>query len=153
MTVPKWLDSNTLEETGFEGTDWAYPTDVGVLKEDDERYATANAADKNIDSGSSEGQGVGVVTGQEGRVVGTPESTGCVLGETSRRTAGLRQTASWRNYPVSDDVAMLFQKGQDLIERCVYRSGGMETYALPYFAGEMTEPESRGAVSRNQLGG
>jgi len=51
---------------------------------------------------------------------------------------GLRQTASWRNYPVSDDVAMLFQKGQDLIERCVYRSGGMETYALPYFAGEMT---------------
>jgi len=74
MTVRMKLDSNTLEETGFEGTDWVYPTDVGVLKEAMKRYATANAADKNIDSGSSEGQGVGVVTGQEGRVVGTPES-------------------------------------------------------------------------------
>jgi len=130
------LDSNTLEETGFEGTDWVYPTDVGVLKEAMKRYATANAADKNIDSGSSEGQGVGVVTGQEGRVVGTPESPlGVFSVKHPDAQPGLRQTASWRNYPVSDDVAMLFQKGQDLIERCVYRSGGMETYALPYFAG------------------
>jgi len=33
MTVRMKLDSNTLGETGFEGTDWVYPTDVGVLKE------------------------------------------------------------------------------------------------------------------------
>jgi len=34
---------------------------------------------------------------------------------------------------------MLFSKGQDLIERCVLRRGGVETYTLPYFAGELTE--------------
>jgi len=39
------------------------------------RYATANATDKNISSGpASEGEAVGVVTDQVGRVVGTPES-------------------------------------------------------------------------------
>jgi len=138
MTVRMKLDSNTLERP-VSRNGLGVSTDVGVLKEAMKRYATANAADKNIDSGSSEGQGVGVVTGQEGRVVGTPESPlGVFSVKHPDAQPGLRQTASWRNYPVSDDVAMLFQKGQDLIERCVYRSGGMETYALPYFAGEMT---------------
>jgi CRISPR-associated protein Cas8b/Csh1 subtype I-B len=33
---------------------------------------------------------------------------------------------------------MLFSKGQDLIERCIFRRGGTETYAIPYFAGELT---------------
>lgn len=38
---------------------------------------------------------------------------------------------------------MLFSKGQDLIEKCVYRRGGMETYALPYFAGDLTAAKAQ----------
>lgn len=138
MTVRMKIASADLEDAELDGSEWVYPAEVDVLKEATKRYATANAADKNIDSGSSEGEGVGVVTGQEGRVVGTPESPlGVFSVKHPDAQPGLKQTASWRNYPVSDDVAMLFQKGQDLIDRCVYRTGGMETYTLPYFAGEM----------------
>lgn len=139
MTVRLKLDANELESVDTAEEGWFYPTDIGVLTEAMKRYATANAANKNIDTGASEGQGVGVVSGDEGRVVGTPESPlGVFSVKHPDAQPGLRKTESWRNYPVSDDVAMLFAKGQDLVDRCVYRNGGMETYALPYFAGEMT---------------
>ncbi|APX00237.1 type I-B CRISPR-associated protein Cas8b/Csh1 (plasmid) [Halobiforma lacisalsi AJ5] len=139
MTIRLKLDSRDVESANATNQQWFYPAEIGVLEEAMKRYATANAADKNIDKGSSEGQGVGVVTGEEGRVVGTPESPlGVFSVKHPDAQPGLLQTESWRHYPVSDDVAMLFAKGQDLIERCVYRNGGMETYALPYFAGEMT---------------
>lgn len=132
-------DAGKLESATDTKEEWLYPAEIGVLEEGKKRYATANAANKNIDNGSSEGQSVGVVSGQEGRVVGTPESPlGVFSVKHPDAQPGLRQTDSWRNYPISDDVAMLFAKGQDLIDRCVYRNGGMETYALPYFAGEMT---------------
>ena len=138
LTIRLKLDGSTVDS--IEGSDerWVWPAEVDVLNEAMRRYATANAADKNIDSGRSEGQGVGVVTGEEGRVVGTPESPlGIFSVKHPDAQPGLRQKQSWRNYPVSGDVAMLFAKGQDLVERCVYRRGGMETYALPYFAGEL----------------
>jgi len=139
MTVRLKLDPTEVESVDRTDQEWYYPAEIGVLEEAMKRYATANAANKNIDKGSSEGQGVGVVSGTDGRVVGTPESPlGVFSVKHPDAQPGLRQTASWRNYPVSDDVAMLFAKGQDLIDRCVYRNGGMETYALPYFAGEMT---------------
>jgi CRISPR-associated protein Cas8b/Csh1 subtype I-B len=38
---------------------------------------------------------------------------------------------------------MLFSKGQDLVEACVHRNGGMETYALPYFAGRLTAKKAQ----------
>jgi len=133
------LDASELESVEGDRVAWFYPSDVGILEEATKRYATANAANKAIDSGSSEGEGVGVVSGDEGRVVGTPESPlGVFSVKHPDAQPGLRRTSSWRNYPVSEDVAMLFQKGQDLVDRCVYRNGGMETYALPYFAGELT---------------
>ena len=139
MTVRLKLDSGDAESVASTDEEWCYPAEVGVLEAAMKRYATANAADKNIDNGASEGHGVGVVTGEEARVVGTPESPlGVFSVKHPDAQPGLRKTSSWRNYPVSDDVAMLFAKGQDMIDRCVYRSGGMETYALPYFAGEMT---------------
>jgi CRISPR-associated protein Cas8b/Csh1 subtype I-B len=139
MTIRMKLDAEDLVADEFDRAKWVYPADIDVLGEAMKRYATANAADKNIDSGASEGETVGVVTGQQGRVVGTPESPlGVFSVKHPDAQPGLQRTASWRNYPVSDDVAMLFQKGQDLIDRCVYRTGGMETYTLPYFAGEMT---------------
>ena len=139
VTVRLKVDAGKLESATATGKEWLYPAEIGVLEEAKKRYATANAANKNIDNGSSEGQAVGVVSGQEGRVVGTPESPlGVFSVKHPDAQPGLRQTDSWRNYPASDDVAMLFAKGQDLIDRCVYRNGGMETYALPYFAGEMT---------------
>ncbi|WP_262181538.1 type I-B CRISPR-associated protein Cas8b/Csh1 [Haloarcula laminariae] len=139
MTVRLKLDPAEIESIDGTNEAWYYPADVGVLEEAMQRYATANAADKNIKKGASEGHAVGVVSGTEGRVVGTPESPlGIFSVKHPDAQPGLRKTESWRNYPVSDDVAMLFAKGQDLIERCVYRNGGMETYALPYFAGEIT---------------
>jgi len=138
LTVRFRTDASELESVD-DREKWLWPAEIGVLTEAMERYATANSADKNIKSGSSDGSGIGVVTGEEGRVVGTPESPlGVFSVKHPDAQPGLRKTESWRNYPVSDDVAMLFAKGRDLIDRCVYRNGGMETYALPYFAGEMT---------------
>lgn len=139
VTVRLKLDAADLESVDGNEDGWFYPADVGVLEEAMKRYATSNAANKNIDKGASEGESVGLVSGEEGRVVGTPESPlGVFSVKHPDAQPGLRQTESWRNYPVSDDVAMLFAKGQDLIERCVYRHAGMATYALPYFGGEMT---------------
>jgi len=134
------------EVESVEGTEagWYYPAEVGVLEKAKRRYATANAANKAIDSGASEGEGTGIVTGEESRVVGTPESPlGVFSVKHPDAQPGLQRTESWRNYPVSEDVAMLFAKGQDLVEACVYRNGGMETYALPYFAGEITPKKVR----------
>lgn len=139
VTVRLKLEPDNIESADPSDEEWLYPADIGVLEKAMKQYATANAANKNIDKGASEGQSVGVVTGTDGRVVGTPESPlGVFSVKHPDAQPGLRKTDSWRNYPVTDDVAMLFAKGQDLIDRCVYRNGGMETYALPYFAGEIT---------------
>lgn len=140
LTVRFRADASELESVSGTGVQWLWPADIGVLTEAMERYATANAADKNIDSGPpSAGSGIGVVTGEKNRVVGTPESPlGIFSVKHPDAQPGLRKSESWRNYPVSDDVAMLFAKSRDLIDRCVHQNGGMETYALPYFAGEMT---------------
>ncbi|WP_411967355.1 type I-B CRISPR-associated protein Cas8b/Csh1 [Haloferax sp. YSSS75] len=146
VSVRLRIDTDELERTDETGTQWFWPADLDVLTEAMKRYATANAADKNIDSSGdpSEGIGTGVVTGREGRVVGTPESPlGIFSVKHPDAQPGLRQDQSWRNYPVSADVAMLFSKGQDLIEKCVYRRGGMETYALPYFAGDLTAAKAQ----------
>jgi len=140
LTVRCKIDASELEKSESEDIDWFWPADLDVLDQAMRRYATANATDKNIKSGpASEGEAVGVVTGKKTRVVGTPESPLDVFSvKHPDAQPGLRKDQSWRNYPVSDDVAMLFSKGQDLIERCVLRRGGVETYTLPYFAGELT---------------
>jgi len=139
FTVRLKLDPADVNEPMGDGKSWHYPAEVDVLMEAMRRYASANAADKNIDNGASEGEAVGVVSGDHGRVVGTPESPlGVFSVKHPDAQPGLRKTASWRHYPVRDDVAMLFAKGQDLIDSCVFRRGGMEVYALPYFAGEVT---------------
>jgi CRISPR-associated protein Cas8b/Csh1 subtype I-B len=139
VTVRLKLDTADVQSIDDRHEGWFYPNDIDVLTEAMKRYATANAADKNIDNATSEGEAVGVVSGSEGRAVGTPESPlGVFSVKHPDAQPGLRQTESWRNYPVSDDVARLFAKGQDLVDRCVYRNEGMETYALPYFGGEIT---------------
>jgi CRISPR-associated protein Cas8b/Csh1 subtype I-B len=138
LTIRLKLDGAEVESIDGSEEQWVWPAEIGVLHEAMARYATANAANKNIDRGSSEGQATGVVTGEKGRVVGTPESPLDIFSvKHPDAQPGLRRKQSWRNYPVSGDAAMLFAKGQDLIERCVYRRGGMETYALPYFAGKL----------------
>jgi CRISPR-associated protein Cas8b/Csh1 subtype I-B len=139
VTTRLKINESEVEQRDGSRTEWIWPAELDVLEEAMKRYATANAANKNIDSGSSEGHGVGVVSDNESRLVGTPESPlGIFSVKHPDAQPGLRQDQSWRNYPVSPDVALLFAKGQDLIDRCVYRRGGMETYALPYFAGDMT---------------
>jgi len=139
LTIRFRVDTSEIEGPADRGVDWVYPAEVDVLDVAMRRYATGNAADKNIDSGASEGDAVGVVTGDEEHVVGTPESPlGIFSVKHPDAQPALRKQQSWRNYPVSEDVAMLFSKGQDLVDACVHRNGGMETYALPYFAGELT---------------
>lgn len=140
LTIRCRIDGNDIDDPGAVEERWFWPAELDVLNTAMRRYATANAANKNIDSGPpSEGTATGVVTGEQGRVVGTPESPlGVFSVKHPDAQPGLRRDQSWRNYPVSDTVAMLFSKGQELIERCVFRRGGMETYAIPYFAGELT---------------
>lgn len=139
VTVRLKVNGEELATVDTSGEQWVWPAEVGVLNEAKKRYASANAANKNIDRGASEGHGVGVVSGDESRLVGTPESPLDVFSvKHPDAQPGLRREQSWRHYPVSPEVAMLFAKGQDLIEQCVYRRGGLETYALPYFAGQMT---------------
>lgn len=140
VTVRCKIDGNQLEKSDTEEIDWFWPADLDVLDVAMRRYSTANATDRNIDTGpASEGQAVGLVTGEEGRVVGTAKSPmGIFSVKHPDAQPGLRPDQSWRNYPISEDVAMLFSKGQELIKRCVFRDGGMETYAIPYFAGELT---------------
>jgi len=138
LTVRLRLDGAEVDSVDGEAIDWYHPAEVGLLMEAMQRYASANAADKNIDNGASEGTAVGVVSGEQGRVVGTPESPlGVFSVKHPDAQPDLRKTLSWRNYPVRDDVAMLFAKGQDLVDACVFRRGGMEAYAFPYFAGPM----------------
>ena len=141
LTVKCLIDGSKLMKSGTEDIEWFWPAELDVLDAAMRRYATANATDKNIKDGRpvSEGKGVGVVTEKTGRVVGTPESPlGIFSVKHPDAQPGLRKDQSWRNYPVSVDTAMLFSKGQDLIERCVFRRGGTETYAIPYFAGKLT---------------
>jgi len=140
LTVRCRIDGSDIKTAESGEVGWFWPADLDVLDQAMRRYATANATDKNIDSGpASEGEAVGVVTGEKSRVVGTPESPLDVFSvKHPDAQPGLRRDQSWRNYPVSDDVAMLFSKGQELIERCVLRRGGVETYTLPYFAGKLT---------------
>jgi CRISPR-associated protein Cas8b/Csh1 subtype I-B len=144
LTIRFRVDTDEIEGPDDRGVDWIYPADIGVLDAAMRRYATGNAADKNIDSDASEGDAVGVVTGDETHVVGTPESPlGIFSVKHPDAQPALRKEESWRNYPVSEDVAMLFSKGQDLVDACVHRNGGMETYALPYFAGDLTAEKAQ----------
>lgn len=139
MTVRLRLDGEIIESVDADEIEWFWPGEIDLLEEAMKRYASANAADKNIDNGSSEGQALGLVQDEVNRVVGTPDSPlGVFSVKHPDAQPGLRRDQSWRNYPVSAETAQLFAKSQDLIERCVYRRGGMETYAFPYFAGEMT---------------
>jgi len=146
LTVRLRIDTDSTKSIDGDGEKLVWPADVGVLDEAMHRYASANDADKNIDTGSSEGPATGVVTGEHGRTVGTPESPlGVFSVKHPDAQPGLRKEASWRHYPVQPDTAQLFSKGQDLIDRCVFRPGSMETYALPYFGGEIT-PEKADAL-------
>ena len=139
VTIQLKLNAQNVESIDEVDEKWFHPGEVGVLEEAMKRYANANATNKNIKNDTSEGEAVDIVSGQERRVVGTPESPlGVFSVKHPDAQPGLRKTSSWRNYPVSDDAAMLFAKGQDLVDRCVYRNGGMATYALPYFGGEIT---------------
>lgn len=145
LTVRLNIDGTELDDRSELGIRWFWPAELDVLDEAMKRYAGANSANKNLKRGrTSEGTGTCVVTGEVGRVVGTPESPmGVFSVKHPDAQPGLRKDQSWRNYPVSADVAMLFSKGQDLVERCVYRRGGIETFALPYFAGELTPPKAQ----------
>ena len=145
MTVRCRIDADELEKSDAEGVGWFWPADLDVFDQAMQRYATANMKDKNLGSGTtSEGEAVGLVSGEKELVVGTPDSP---LGVFSIKhpdaQPGLRRDKSWMNYPISADVAMLIKKGEDLIERCVIRRGGIETYTLPYFANEITPAKAQ----------
>lgn len=139
MTVRCRIDGVMLEESNTDKTDWFWPADLDVLDTAMRRYSTANAADKNIKNGISEGEAVGAVSGRSERVVGTPESPmGIFSVKHPDAQPGLHPEQSWRNYPISETTAMLFSKGAGLVDRCTLRRGETETYTLPYFAGELT---------------
>ena len=139
LTVELTLDSAELDESTDQGVVKRYPGELDVLELAMRRYKTANMTDRNLDSRTSEGEARSLVTGEDDRVVGTPESP---LETFSIKhpdvQPGLRRTASWRNYPIDEQTGQLIAKSADLVEKCVFRHGGMETYAIPYFASELT---------------
>lgn len=138
MTVRCRIDGAMLSRSDTDGVEWFWPAELDVLDAAMRRYSTANAADKNIKNGISEGEAVDAVTGHAGRVVGTPESPmGIFSVKHPDAQPGLRQEQSWRNYPIGETTAMLFSKGAGLVDQCVLRRGGTETYTLPYFAGDL----------------
>jgi CRISPR-associated protein Cas8b/Csh1 subtype I-B len=141
VTVAVRVDTEKLEEyEGSDGIQWLYPDDLPVMNEAMRRYAGENMADKNLNgSRVSRGPGVDAVSGTDGTMVGTPQSPfGLFSVKHPDNQPSLDRTQSWRNYPVSAETAMLFKKAEDLLEKTVMRRGGMEVYALPYFAGEFT---------------
>jgi|APHM01.1.fsa_nt_gi CRISPR-associated protein, Csh1 family len=145
LTVDITIDNSDLTQNLGEGIVTAAPDELAVLQASMRRYSSANDADKNLGgSRTSEGQATGFVSDDTGRVVGTPESP---LDTFSVKhpdvQPGLRRTASWRNYPIDETTAKLISKCTELIEQCVFREGGMETYALPYFAGEITAEKAQ----------
>jgi hypothetical protein len=141
ITVRCRIDGSELEKSDADDVRWFWPAELEVLDTAMRRYATANATDKNIKAGHpvSEGEGVCVVAGRTGRVVGTPESPLEIFSvKHPDAQPGLHKDQSWRNYPISETAAMLFSKGAGLVDHCALRRGGTETYTLPYFAGELT---------------
>lgn len=138
MTVRCRIDGSMLSESASEDIDWFWPAELDVFDMAMRRYATANEADRNIKPRTSEGESVGAVSGQTERVVGTPESPmGVFSVKHPDAQPRLDQEQSWRNYPVGETTAMLFKKGSELVNQCVIRRGGTETYTLPYFAGDI----------------
>lgn len=145
LTVALTVDSTELDNEDGSGTVTVRPGELNVLEAAMHRYKTANMADKHLGgSRTSEGEATGLVTGERGHVVGTPESP---LDTFSIKhpdvQPGLRRTESWRNYPVSEQTGQLIAKGADLVERCVFRRGGLETYALPYFTSPLTAEKAK----------
>lgn len=145
ITVELTVDGGDLEQDIGDGIVTVAAGRLDVLEAAMRRYSSANDADTNIGgSRTSEGQATGLVTGEVGRVVGTPESP---LDTFSVKhpdvQPGLRRTASWRNYPIDEGTAQLVAKSTELIERCVLRKGGLETYAFPYFAGNITAAKAQ----------
>lgn len=138
MTVRCRIDSTMLSESDSEEIDWFWPAELDVFDMAMRRYTTANEADRNIKPRTSEGESVGAVSGRTERVVGTPESPMDVFSvKHPDAQPRLDQEQSWRNYPIGETTAMLFKKGSGLIDQCVLRRGGTETYSLPYFAGDL----------------
>lgn len=145
-TVAVRLDTADLETyDGDDGVQWLYPNDLAAMNLAMKRYASENMTDKNLGgSRKSRGPAIDAVSGESTTAVGTPQSPfGLFSVKHPDNQPALSRTESWRNYPVSAETAMLFKKAEDLIEQTVMRRGGMETFALPYFTGELTAAKAR----------
>lgn len=141
LTVALTLDTEELSQEDEEGgTRTYYPGTLDVLESAMRRYATANLTNTNIKPRTSSGKSTDYVTGEKGRVVGTPKTEPFEIFSIKHPDVqpGLRQDQSWRNYPISERTGQLMKQAKSLLTQCVLRRGGLETYAIPYFAGEMT---------------
>ncbi|MEZ3117288.1 type I-B CRISPR-associated protein Cas8b/Csh1 [Halobaculum sp. MBLA0147] len=141
LTVGMTIDLSDLSEhSGENGVETFYPGTLDVMDAAMRRYLTANLTDANLDRRTSSGEATGYVTGEEDRVVGTPKTGPFEIFSIKHPDVqpGLRQDQSWRNYPVSEQTGQLMSQAKSLLEECVFRTSGVETYAIPYFAGEVT---------------
>ncbi|MFB6125678.1 MAG: type I-B CRISPR-associated protein Cas8b/Csh1 [Halolamina sp.] len=92
----------------------------------------------------SAGQATDLVTGAEGRTVGTAEDPlNYFLGKQLETFPGFDPDQAWRTHPVSEDVAVTLLNATTFVDACDYYTMGANVYYLPYFFGRLGPEDAR----------
>ena len=134
-TVRLKLDPSDLEQPPVaDEPGWFYPGEVPVFNEGMRARKTWKLVSKNIDNGTSEGEGACMITGESGHVVGTAEDPFALFTiQHTEKFDDLDREQSWREHPVSADAAPLLDAGTGLLDACRRTRNGLGVYTLPYF--------------------
>ncbi|PSQ04028.1 type I-B CRISPR-associated protein Cas8b/Csh1 [Halobacteriales archaeon QS_6_71_20] len=92
----------------------------------------------------SAGRATDLVTGAEGRTVGTAEDPlNYFLGKQLETFPGFDPDQAWRTHPVSEDVAVTLMNASTFVDACDYYTMGANVYYLPYFFGRLSAQDAR----------
>ncbi len=126
--------------------DYRWPGEVDVFQEAMKRRRLGKFRSKN-EAEDSVGEGVDLITGENTRVVGTPEDPlKYYLSMQTERMPNFDADESWRSQPLGEDAALRVLKAEEFLDACEYAGfGGPDTrvYYLPYFVGEPTVKKAR----------
>ncbi|MFC7155079.1 type I-B CRISPR-associated protein Cas8b/Csh1 [Halomarina halobia] len=96
------------------------------------------------EASDSAGRATDLVTGVEGRTVGTAEDPlNYFLGKQLEKFPGFDPDQAWRTHPVSEDVAVTLMNASTFVDACDYYTMGANVYYLPYFFGRLTPEDAR----------
>ena len=134
-TVQLKLDPSDLEDPPVaDKPGWFYPGEVPVFNEAMRARKTRKLVSKNINNGTSEGEGACMVTNRRGDVVGTAEDPFALFTiQHTEKFDELDREQSWREHPISPDAALLLDVGTGHLDACRETRNGLGIYTLPYF--------------------